>query len=276
MKTLLEALRSRDRAAIQSLLSIHPQTIDAPIREADTTWPTPMMIAAADGWIEGVLLLAGLGADPNAQGRWGRTPFHAAAIRCPDPAMIQTVHKAGADPDAADEDGLRALHIAARIPERACLIAPLAEAGADLAATDCNGWTPLHYAVEEDQIAAAQTLLAFGANPNAPDEDGRTPLWLACIDPDRRIDLVSTLLSHGADPNIKKSSGLGALDAAIIGQNACAIRLLVQAGADASHNPRREKFLADRPVSLSALEAAVLSRTQGTAGGSNAPAKRRI
>ena len=36
--------------------------------------------------------------------------------------------------------------------------------------------TPLAVAVREGQVAAIEALLAAGADPNAPDADGRSPL----------------------------------------------------------------------------------------------------
>ncbi|MEV6838243.1 ankyrin repeat domain-containing protein [Streptomyces sp. NPDC051133] len=39
-----------------------------------------------------------------------------------------------------------------------------------------RGWTPLHFAADEQDAAAAGSLLEAGARVDAPDEQGNTPL----------------------------------------------------------------------------------------------------
>ncbi|MBN9518156.1 ankyrin repeat domain-containing protein [bacterium] len=54
-----------------------------------------------------------------------------------------------------------------------------------------------------DHIALAAMLLEFGADPNARNDDGRTPLHYACDIGSRDVELVRLLLQHGADPNAR-------------------------------------------------------------------------
>jgi len=63
---------------------------------------------------------------------------------------------------------------------------------------DKYGRTPLHYAAYCGNVVAVKRLLRSGANPNAADEIGQTPLHMA-----NRFDVATILLKHGADPNIK-------------------------------------------------------------------------
>lgn len=62
-------------------------------------------------------------------------------------------------------------------------------------------WSPLHTAVDEEIPAIVDLLLSRGADVNALDEDGATPLHIAAGY--GGVDMVERLLNKGADPEIK-------------------------------------------------------------------------
>jgi ankyrin repeat protein len=156
----------------------------------------------------------------------------------------------------------------------------LVEAGAELERTDANGITPLINAIVNTSIAAARTtdegmdhlavaelLIEHGADVDAVDWYGQTPLWAAAdirnldvggptrdngIDRDAALRLIERLLEHGADPNARIReypperrfiTGLGSLSwvdftgqtpflrAALAGDTIL-MRLLLEHGAD--------------------------------------------
>jgi ankyrin repeat protein len=85
-------------------------------------------------------------------------------------------------------------------------------------------------AVFLSDIDDARTLLERGADPDARDEEQRTPLMNATLDGQR--DLVRVLLEAGADPNLRDADGWTPLDVAVYRQALDLIWLLVHFGAD--------------------------------------------
>ena len=73
--------------------------------------------------------------------------------------------------------------------------------GADVHARNDNGQTPLHIACN---YKIAQQLLAAGADVNARDNDDCTPLIYAIVL--RSVPVVQLLLEEGSDANIKTKS----------------------------------------------------------------------
>ena len=68
-------------------------------------------------------------------------------------------------------------------------------------------WTPLHEAAAQGFVDVTRALLITGANPNARDEDGQTPLHWA-----EDTDCARLLLAAGASPNAADADGLTPLD----------------------------------------------------------------
>ena len=93
----------------------------------------------------------------------------------------------------------------------------LLASGADVNAHDQRGWTPLMHASMSLKANAevVRTLIAAGADVNAKDRVGRTALvWAAGLASDGR-GKVGVLLAAHADPNAKSSFGETPLEAAV-------------------------------------------------------------
>ncbi|MCF1509616.1 ankyrin repeat domain-containing protein [Streptomyces glomeratus] len=64
-----------------------------------------------------------------------------------------------------------------------------------------QGWTQLHFAADEQDAAAVRSLLAAGAEVDARDEQGNTPLWQAVFTYRGDGAVLSLLVEAGADPD---------------------------------------------------------------------------
>jgi len=109
--------------------------------------------------------------------------------------------------------------------------------GADVNERFGDGATALHWAAYGDEPEAVELLLAAGAQVDAADDHGITPLWLAAAN-GARADIVQRLLRAGGNPNAAHSSGESALMSAARSGNLAAVRLLLAAGADVTVRER--------------------------------------
>jgi ankyrin repeat protein len=90
-------------------------------------------------------------------------------------------------------------------------IARLLKKGADPNAQDDDGFSPLHFAAQESLPEAARLLLDAGANPNIEDSFAITPLGRAAHT-ERGVEVVKLLLAAGADPFKPNKRGFCAAD----------------------------------------------------------------
>src|SRR4029077_4352249 len=85
--------------------------------------------------------------------------------------------------------------------------------GAEVNAGDLDGVTPLHQAANLSNITLVKILLDHSANIHARTAKNRTPLHWAAVGGD--LNTVKFLLEKGADPAVRDSAGrTPAMDAA--------------------------------------------------------------
>ena len=84
--------------------------------------------------------------------------------------------------------------------------------GADANARDGKGWTPLMHAADDGRTLLVPPLLKAGADANIRASDGATALFIAAVH--GHSEILSFLLAAEADPSIKGPKGMTAIDAA--------------------------------------------------------------
>ena len=123
--------------------------------------------------------------------------------------------------------------------------------GADLSASGLSDLTPLHYAAIFATPEHIQFLIKRGADLEAktPSHKSsvtgkRTPLHYAARYT-RNVENVITLIEAGANINARASSGYTPLMLAVRRQNAEAVNILLDAGANAQLRNRRKEIAFD-------------------------------
>lgn len=128
----------------------------------------------------------------------------AAAARMGDLSALSDALKAGAEVNQADGNGWTALHHAAA-GGHGSLIPVLLEAGADASQAAPDGVTPLVVAVLAGDRETAGVLLSNGADPNVKAEG--VPVLSVAI-AGRSETIVEDLLAAGADPTVPDEEGV--------------------------------------------------------------------
>jgi hemoglobin len=186
----LKACFARDRAGLSSLLELmigsgsgalldyaHERLVDDPGLGQETYVGGRNLLhaASAAGSLATVELLLRLGADPNAG---GHPPLYCVGNECAADSggdVVRTLVRAGADVDG--EGGVKrctALHMAAR-RGNVRVAAALLDCGADIEARDSLGDTPLRRSVNCGKLELTALLLSRGADAASIGSRGLTP-----------------------------------------------------------------------------------------------------
>ncbi|KDQ15097.1 hypothetical protein BOTBODRAFT_131688, partial [Botryobasidium botryosum FD-172 SS1] len=163
----------RNVVLVSGMLVLAGANLDA--RDNDGT--TPIHLAARSGSSLMVEHLLHLRANVAALDKQGGSFLHYAACSPYSfPALFGMAAAAGLDLNKRDSLGLSPIHWGARGPHNWDNIRALLQAGADVNARDNRGWTPLHHASRFGTPFISKKVLAIGADPEAPDLQGDSPL----------------------------------------------------------------------------------------------------
>jgi ankyrin repeat protein len=163
----------------------------ADLNEANPDGEMPLHVAARSGRVAITRLLIRQGADLDVANRDGRTPIYVALMAGRTQAA-KLLYESGA---ALDADNL--LHEVARnrIADRD-VIAFLTRHGGNINNVDASGSTALHTAVDRGFRVVSKVLISRGADVNALDRNGHSPLKLAMEN--NNPDLIVLLQRNGA------------------------------------------------------------------------------
>jgi ankyrin repeat protein len=182
------------------LLNSNIQQIDA----VDSTGRTPLSWASSRGDIANVQKLLQHGANPNITSICGMSPLHyavrPASYRCITPLLA-----AGARVDELTNWLQTPLHNAAAYKDDPQFLEALVDSGADVNARDRDGNTPLGCAALANHAKSAAFLLTCGANIDSQDFKGWTAL-LDAVDTNNH-DVAKLLICEGADTALTLKEG---------------------------------------------------------------------
>lgn len=211
---------------------------------------TPIFWALNPNCISVAKLLIEKGADVTMKDSRGATPFHNACQRG-SVQMAQLHLKHGADLHAMDDGGWTPLIYASFAHRGADIVKFLLEQGAKVNVKPPKGAeyfrSALHCAVAGGSLDAAKLLVDHGADIDALDSEGATPLLTAVAR--GRMDIAEYLVEKGCDLDAKDTflSRSPLHGAAIMGHSELA-SLMIDKGADVLVTDRKNKTPMDYAV----------------------------
>ena len=191
---------------------------------AKTNWGdggTPLHWAAYEGRKEVVELLVAKGADVNTKEEEGYMPLDFAIIS-ENTEIADLLLEHGGKSGANDS-----IQVAASVGNIEAVKRHLA-AGADVNAKDVDGLTPLFFAVYYDHNEIVELLIAHGADVDTEEE----AFFLSNATWGGYTEIVERLIANGADVNAKDYFGSTPLHSAVSEGHKEIAKLLVAAGAD--------------------------------------------
>ncbi|WEW54686.1 hypothetical protein PRK78_000108 [Emydomyces testavorans] len=168
------------------------------------------------------------------------TPFHLAALYNRR-ETVKILLDTGYFVDSRNSCGETALHSAAKIAA-VTVMSFLIQKGADVNARDNRGCTPLfrlleqHRSEKPDISHIVNLLHCSGADFNATDERGNTIFYFVLT---RNDWLVDTFMQYGVDVNALDSQGYPPLRSALIHLTSKHVKLLIDHGADVNWRDRK-------------------------------------
>jgi ankyrin repeat protein len=221
---------------------------------ATASHATALTYATGNGYSEIVELLLSKGAHPDIPVLGtGQTALHLSVLRG-DLNTTKLLVRAGAPVDARQADGQSPLHMACQAGNSE-LARFLIDSGANVNLRSQNGMTPLMCAAVSVDPSTTSLLLDRGADIGGP--SGLTALHIAAGN--GNIPVATILLQHGAQINARDAAGYTPLIAAVKGRHEGMVHLLMKNGADVTQQGADGKTALDCADDLDTLAALLFS-----------------
>ena len=173
----------------------------APIDAKNSQGQTALFIAVLDGRAKVANILLKLGANIEEPDANGKRPLIIAVGRR-DLSLVNLLLEHGAYTGTVqvEKKFVAPLHLAAEAGWN-IIVQGILRKGADVDARDSSGQTPLHKAVIKKHFWMANELILAGADVEAKDATRRTALHYAVKG--KSVELVDMLLDYGANPDVQ-------------------------------------------------------------------------
>jgi len=252
--TIHYAARHGDLDMVKKFLT---KGVDVNIKYGKNEW-TPLLFAAPGHHKDVLELLISKGANVNATGKRKLTALHFAA-RGEKLEIVQLLVNNGANIEAED------------LPEHSYWVYGVPKTPLDLAygktktflsqtVSKLRAKESLHGAVSDNDIQLVKQHLAAGANVNAKNEQGQTPIHLAAKTRKVKKEITELLIEKGADVNVKAVDGATPLHHVATTEIA---ELLIEKGADVNVKDRKGRTPLDFAVTGKRAETEELIRKNG-------------
>jgi len=218
-KALMDAVHEGDAGTFRMVYEKHGKSLES-INFVIDGW-TCLHIAATEGCAALVKIILEIpGVDVNAKGKDGSTALVCAMKNKHKDCVALLMNDDKCDFNTPSEDGWNPVLVAGykcdmESLDTLCELAKKGSVDLEVPQKEAKGYHVLHFAAasKDHAVEAINKLLDAGADINALNDNGQTPLHIAAFWDN--ADAVRVLLDRGADKTIKNKSGRTAADLAI-------------------------------------------------------------